>query len=78
MKNGNWYKYEGNPVMGGPETGTCYDVDVRFEDELYKMNFTWRPHRSIAQSESPGKSREYQRSIRWFTVMEAILLISTV
>ena len=40
MKNGNWYKYEGNPVMGGPETGTCYDVDVRFEDELYKMNFT--------------------------------------
>ena len=53
MKNGNWYKYEGNPVMGGKETGTCYDVDVRFEDGLYKMNFTWRPHRSIAQTESP-------------------------
>ena len=53
MKNGNWYKYVGNPVMGGKETGTCYDVDVRFEDGLYKMNFTWRPHRSIAQTESP-------------------------
>ena len=52
MKKNCWYKYAGNPVLGGPETGTCFDVNVRLEDGRFRMNFSWRPHRCIAQTES--------------------------
>ena len=26
--SGGWKKYEGNPVLGGPEMGTCFDIFV--------------------------------------------------
>ena len=26
--NSSWVKYEGNPVLGGPEMGTCFDIFV--------------------------------------------------
>lgn len=48
-----WKKYEGNPVLGGPEMGTCFDVNVIEEGGAkYNMYFSWRPHKSIAVSRS--------------------------
>ena len=29
--SGGWVKYEGNPVLGGEEIGTCFDVNVTRE-----------------------------------------------
>jgi predicted GH43/DUF377 family glycosyl hydrolase len=46
-----WHKYENNPVLGG-ELGTCFDVAVLDESNLYRMYFSWRPKRSIALVES--------------------------
>ncbi len=48
-----WHKYEGNPVLGGPELGTCFDVNVISEGSAkYNMYFSWRPKRAIALSRS--------------------------
>lgn len=46
-----WRKYEGNPVLGG-EYGTCFDLSVLMEGDVFKMWFSWRPHECIAYSES--------------------------
>lgn len=46
--SGGWQKYEGNPVLGGPRMGTCFDVYVTKEDEEYQMHFSWRPRKSLA------------------------------
>ena len=41
-------KYEGNPVLGSQELGTCFDVYVTRENGLYRMDFSWRPKKSLA------------------------------
>jgi predicted GH43/DUF377 family glycosyl hydrolase len=47
-----WTKYEGNPVLGGPELGTIFDISVLKDDGVYKMYCSWRPQRSIALATS--------------------------
>jgi sucrose-6-phosphate hydrolase SacC (GH32 family) len=47
-----WVKYEGNPVLGGPELGTIFDISVIGEDGIFMMYSSWRPKRSIALSTS--------------------------
>lgn len=47
--SGGWHKYEGNPVLGNKELGTCFDVNVISQGpSLYNMYFSWRPKESIA------------------------------
>ena len=61
--NGGWVKYHGNPVLGGTEIGTCFDVLVfpKYGNKIapqkdsdksdgYKMYFSWRPKKSLATS----------------------------
>lgn len=43
-------KFEGNPVLGGPELGTCFDVYVTRDNGRYRMDFSWRPQKSVAVS----------------------------
>ena len=51
--HGGWVKYEGNPVLGGPELGTCFDANVIAEGQApLNMYFSWRPRKSIALSRS--------------------------
>lgn len=49
---GPWIKYEDNPVLGGGDLGTIFDVSVLKEGDAYKMYCSWRPQKSIAISES--------------------------
>lgn len=49
---GQWHKYAGNPVLGGPEMGTCFDVFLTREGGEYRMYFSWRPKKSIAACRS--------------------------
>jgi hypothetical protein len=51
-----WVKYAKNPVLGG-ELGTCFDVSVLKEGDVYRMWFSWRPKKSIALVESKGGVR---------------------
>ncbi len=46
-----WVKYAHNPVLGG-ELGTCFDISVLKEGDIYRMWFSWRPKKSIALVES--------------------------
>ena len=49
--HGGWVKYEGNPVLGGPELGTCFDANVIPQGQApYNMYFSWRPQKAIALS----------------------------
>lgn len=48
---GGWVKYEGNPVFGNAEIGTCFDVHVHRVSGRYRMYFSWRPKSSIAYIE---------------------------
>ncbi len=41
-------KYCKNPVLGNRELGTCFDVYVTREDNLYRMDFSWRKYNSSA------------------------------
>ena len=50
--NGGWYKYEGNPVLGG-DLGVCFDISMLREDSGFRMYFSWRDKASIALTESP-------------------------
>ena len=50
--SGGWRKYEGNPVLGGPELGTCFDVLVLKDNDGYNMHFSWRPKKALALSKS--------------------------
>ena len=44
-----WTKYEKNPVLGSPELGTCFDVNVIAKGSAkYNMYFSWRPMKAIA------------------------------
>ena len=47
-----WEKEETNPVLGG-KFGTCFDLSVMKDENMYKMWFSWRPKECIAYSESP-------------------------
>ena len=48
-----WVKYDGNPVLGGPELGTCFDANVILQGKApYNMYFSWRPKKAIAISHS--------------------------
>ena len=46
--NGGWKKYEGNPVLGSAEIGTCFDVNVMKIDGVFRMYFSWRPKKALA------------------------------
>lgn len=51
--SGGWTKYENNPVLGGGDLGTIFDVCVLGEDaELFEMYCSWRPQKSIAYTKS--------------------------
>lgn len=50
---GGWQKYTDNPVLGGPDIGTCFDVQVLEQPDGYIMYFSWRPHQSLAVATSP-------------------------
>ena len=46
---GTWRKWEGNPVLGSKELGTCFDVNVVTNGPApYTMYFSWRPKKAIA------------------------------
>lgn len=40
-------KYENNPILG-EDLGTCFDVYVTRNDGRYRMDFSWRPKKSVA------------------------------
>jgi predicted GH43/DUF377 family glycosyl hydrolase len=46
-----WAKSKDNPVLGG-DLGTCFDVSVLKEGDVYRMWISWRPKKSIALVES--------------------------
>ena len=48
MINTQFIKYENNPILGGGEMGTCFDVYVTRENGRYRMDFSWRPRKSLA------------------------------
>lgn len=52
-----WHKYAGNPVLGG-KLGTCFDVCLLREADIFRMWFSWRPSASIGMVESKD-------GIRW-------------
>ncbi|MDR1224736.1 MAG: hypothetical protein LBL07_17950 [Tannerella sp.] len=45
-------KYENNPVLGGGDLGTVFDVSLLRDDGVYKMYNSWRPKGSLALSVS--------------------------
>ncbi|KAA6306572.1 hypothetical protein EZS27_041767, partial [termite gut metagenome] len=47
-----WVKYENNPVLGGGDLGTIFDISVLKVGDVYKMYCSWRPKRSLALSTS--------------------------
>jgi predicted GH43/DUF377 family glycosyl hydrolase len=48
---GDWVKYQGNPVLGG-QFGTCFDICVLREAGVFRMWVSWRPKQSVAITES--------------------------
>src|ERR1700722_13241253 len=46
-----WQKYAGDPVLGG-QYGTCFDVSVLKDGDVYRMWVSWRPRQSVALVES--------------------------
>lgn len=46
-----WRKYDKNSISGG-ELGTCFDIVVLREENIFPMYFSWRPQKSIALVES--------------------------
>ena len=54
-----WVKYAGNPVMGSPELGTCFDLNVvPWGKAKFNNYFSWRAQKCIALSRS-------EDGIRW-------------
>jgi beta-1,2-mannobiose phosphorylase / 1,2-beta-oligomannan phosphorylase len=51
--HGGWIKYAQNPVLGG-KYGTCFDISVLRDHDLYRMWVSWRSQKSIALVESPN------------------------
>jgi predicted GH43/DUF377 family glycosyl hydrolase len=50
--NTQWVKYENNPVLGGGDLGTIFDISLLQENGEYKMYSSWRPKKSLALSVS--------------------------
>ena len=51
--HGGWTKHHGNPVMGNPELGTCFDVNVVTNGAAkFNMYFSWRPMNAVALARS--------------------------
>jgi predicted GH43/DUF377 family glycosyl hydrolase len=46
-----WTKSAANPVLGG-KLGTCFDIAVLRDGNVFRMWFSWRPKKSIALVES--------------------------
>lgn len=46
-----WTKYGDQPVLGG-SLGTCFDICVLRDGNVYRMYFSWRPKASIALTTS--------------------------
>ena len=54
-----WVKHPANPVMGSPELGTCFDLNVvPWGAAKYNNYFSWRPQNCIALSRS-------EDGVRW-------------
>jgi len=71
QKETPWVKYEGNPVLGNAETGTCFDANVISEgDATYNMYFSWRPKKAVALSRS-------ENGIDWSDPVEVLKCDST-
>jgi predicted GH43/DUF377 family glycosyl hydrolase len=49
---GKWVKYEQNPVLGGGDLGTVFDISVLKVGDVYNMYCSWRPKKSLALSTS--------------------------
>ena len=45
-----FFKHDKNPIFGNSKLGTCFDVYVTKDENRYRMDFSWRPHRSLAVS----------------------------
>ena len=69
-----WLKRGDGPVLGGPEMGTCFDVNVIPDGSAkFNMYFSWRPKKAIALSRSedgiawtdPKIVLEYDESSGW-------------
>lgn len=41
-------KHPSNPIYGGKNTGTLFDVYVTKQDGRFRMDFSWRPMKSLA------------------------------
>lgn len=50
--SGGWRKYEGNPVLGNEDMGTCFDIFVIEDQGEYRMYFSWRKRKSLAVTTS--------------------------
>lgn len=49
INNNGWIKWGNGPVLGNPEIGTCFDVNVISEGTAkYNMYFSWRPKKALA------------------------------
>ncbi len=48
MNNKLFKKFAGNPVLGSPALGTCFDVYVTQNDGKYRMDFSWRAKDALA------------------------------
>jgi predicted GH43/DUF377 family glycosyl hydrolase len=46
-----WVKHPDSPVLGGT-LGTCFDISVLKDKDIYRMWFSWRPKKSVALVES--------------------------
>ena len=61
-----WVKYQGNPVMGSPELGTCFDLNVvPWGSAKYNNYFSWRGHKCIALARS-------EDGIKWTAPVKCI------
>ena len=51
-QSGGWTKYEGNPILGNEDLGTCFDIFVMEDLGEYRMYFSWRNRKSLAVTTS--------------------------
>lgn len=61
-----WRKYAGNPVLGGGELGSCFDVSVLVEGDKHRIWFSWRARRGIGYAESDD-------GLHWRTRTDVVL-----
>ena len=71
--NGYFEKYTNKPVFGGKDMGTCYDVYVTRDNGRFRMDFSWRPQKSLAVTfsddgihwEKPQITLAYDETTGW-------------